>query len=299
MGSPAHQLVCALATTAAFLVLHFGAKAARAHQNIHVTMTNAAVIPPNIPADLSSGTATLVVDDHNYAAIDFDMAVFDIDVTGLQTPADPNDDLLGAAVHASPSVQLATNGPLVWGLSGTPNNNTAPADLQITPFAGVGGAVYARWDLNEGNNTTLAAQLGNVLSGHAYILFRTLRHTGGELRGNIPAWLGGDADLNGAVDVADLGILASNWQTAGTWIRGDFDNSGFIDVADLGILASNWQAGDSHAPTGPPPSFSDALASVGLGAVTVPEPGGAILILALLPALRRRRVTAIYERDLV
>jgi hypothetical protein len=43
--------------------------------------------------------------------------------------------------------------------------------------------------------------------------------------------------------VADLGILASNWQgTDRTFGQGDFNYDGKIDVVDLGILATNWQA---------------------------------------------------------
>jgi pectate lyase len=100
----------------------------------------------------------------------------------------------------------------------------------------------------------------------------------------------GDADLNGMVDVGDLGRLASNWQSAGTWFDGDFDYSGFIDVSDLGILASNWQAGVG-SPLGP--SLSDALAALGLPGVAVPEPGmlaapGLLAGLLKRPARARR-----------
>jgi hypothetical protein len=53
----------------------------------------------------------------------------------------------------------------------------------------------------------------------------------------------GDADLNGSVDVADLGRLASNWQTSPRrWAQGNFNYDGAVDVADLGMLASNWQS---------------------------------------------------------
>jgi CHRD domain len=281
---PKHSAPSPLSALGVFIALLLLGQVALAHQNLHVTLTNAAVNPPNIPAGLSSGTATLVVDDHGFAAIDMDMAIFQIDVTGSQT-VDPGDNLIGASVHAAGNVTVGTNAPLVWGLHGNPNNNNAPADLVITPFASTGGAVYARWDIAEGNNTTLAAQFGNVLSGHSYILFRTVRHPGGELRGNIPSQIPGDADINGGVDVADLGILASNWQASGNWLKGDFDNSGFIDVNDLGMLASNWQAGVGP---GPAASLEAALASVGLGAFAIPEPQGAILLLTLLLPLRGR-----------
>jgi C1A family cysteine protease len=54
--------------------------------------------------------------------------------------------------------------------------------------------------------------------------------------------LAGDADHDRDVDVADLGVLASNWQqSSGTFSQGDFDYNETVDVADLGILASNWQ----------------------------------------------------------
>jgi hypothetical protein len=54
--------------------------------------------------------------------------------------------------------------------------------------------------------------------------------------------LTGDANHDRHVDVADLGILASNWQQSPrTFSQGDFSYDGIVDVADLGILASNWQ----------------------------------------------------------
>jgi hypothetical protein len=53
----------------------------------------------------------------------------------------------------------------------------------------------------------------------------------------------GDADLDGDVDVADLGHLASHWQESGYWRYGDFNFDEDVDVADLGLIASNWQQG--------------------------------------------------------
>jgi hypothetical protein len=98
----------------------------------------------------------------------------------------------------------------------------------------------------------------------------------------------GDTDLDGDVDIADLGNLASNWQASGVWTSGDFDYNGSVDVNDLGLLASNWQAG-----VGAPlmPSLADALASLGLPAVTVPEPSVASFgaVFTSLAAKRRRR----------
>jgi hypothetical protein len=100
----------------------------------------------------------------------------------------------------------------------------------------------------------------------------------------------GDANIDGQVDVTDLGALATHWQTSAVWTGGDFDYSGFVDVTDLGVLATNWQAGVG-SPLGPG-SLEQAMAAVGLGAATVPEPGaaafvGLLSVAGLLKRLRR------------
>jgi MYXO-CTERM domain-containing protein len=97
----------------------------------------------------------------------------------------------------------------------------------------------------------------------------------------------GDSDLDGDVDVNDLGNLATAWQTSGTWTGGDFDYNGTVNVNDLGLLATNWQAGVGN-PLGP--SLQEALAALGLPNVSVPEPGSAALLgLAMLAVAPRRR----------
>jgi hypothetical protein len=100
----------------------------------------------------------------------------------------------------------------------------------------------------------------------------------------------GDASLDGKVDIADLGMLASNWQSAGFWTEGDFDYSGFVNVADLGLLASNWQAGVGN-PLGPG-SLGAALVQLGLPSVSVPEPATPVTaaVLLVVSGSRRRRV---------
>jgi hypothetical protein len=57
----------------------------------------------------------------------------------------------------------------------------------------------------------------------------------------------GDANLDGAVDVGDLGILAANYGTSSgaVWSQGDFNGDGAVDVGDLGILAANYGTGSS------------------------------------------------------
>ncbi len=96
----------------------------------------------------------------------------------------------------------------------------------------------------------------------------------------------GDANLDGQVDISDLGILATNWQTPGDWPQADFDYSGFIDISDLGRLATNWQVGVG-SPLGP--SFDAALVSFGLPGASVPEPIGMLAVPVSFWLLRRLR----------
>jgi hypothetical protein len=100
------------------------------------------------------------------------------------------------------------------------------------------------------------------------------------------------------VDVADLGSLASHWQTNGLRTDGDFDYNGTVDVNDLGLLASNWQAGVGNplTPTAGPWAFSDALVSFGLPSAAVPEPA-ITAILGGLTVLRSRRQRASGHRS--
>jgi hypothetical protein len=105
----------------------------------------------------------------------------------------------------------------------------------------------------------------------------------------------GDANLDGAVDMADLGNLASHWQSGGFWADGDFDYDGIVNVSDLGLLATNWQAGVGAllTPTdGHPWALAEALSSFGLPGVSVPEPlaiGSAISWGLFLTRNRRSR----------
>jgi hypothetical protein len=107
--------------------------------------------------------------------------------------------------------------------------------------------------------------------------------------GSVSVPIPGDTNLDGIVDITDLGTLATNWQMPGSRAQGDFDGSGFIDITDLGLLASNWQEGVAAA--APRSDLAAALSSVQLPA-RVPEPSAAMLVaagLALASTRRKRR----------
>ena len=121
--------------------------------------------------------------NRDMTALTFMGTVAGLDFTGSQT-ADPGDDLLAAHIHAA--APRGTNAGVRFGFIGTPFNDTNPTDTVVTPFTnGAGGTFFSKWDLTEGNNTTLAAQLPNILAGQSYINFHTRRFPGGEVRGQI------------------------------------------------------------------------------------------------------------------
>jgi hypothetical protein len=92
----------------------------------------------------------------------------------------------------------------------------------------------------------------------------------------------GDATLDGAVDVADLKLLAMHWQASADWLGGDFDGNGLVDQMDLGLLAVHWDVSGSQ-------SLTAALTSLSLPTAAVPEPNVAVLSLLSLGLFRRRR----------
>jgi hypothetical protein len=155
------------------------------------TPTNAQENPPanptlqnGQPRPASFGQVVFVLNQAQ-TAMTMEATVFNIDFTGSQTP-DPNDNLTNAHIHASATVTPTTNAGVVWGFIGTPFNDTNPTDTVVTPFVGgVGGVVRSKWDAPEGQNTTLTAQLNNILTEHAYINFHTVQFGGGEIRGVI------------------------------------------------------------------------------------------------------------------
>jgi hypothetical protein len=134
------------------------------------------------PRPRSYGSAKLKLNTE-MTALTFTATIFNIDVTGSQT-ADTNDNLRAAHIHA-PAAPGANAG-VVFGFVGTPFSDNNPNDVVVTPFAsGVGGVFSSKWDLSEGNNTTLAAQIPNLLAGLAYLNFHTVQFPGGEIRGQI------------------------------------------------------------------------------------------------------------------
>lgn len=98
--------------------------------------------------------------------------------------------------------------------------------------------------------------------------------------------IGGDANLDGLVDIRDLYILASHYKQSGqNWLTADFTADGAVNALDLGQLAANWQYGVA----GPAQPLDGILASLGLPSSAVPEPAMGISLLGMGILLRRNR----------
>jgi len=64
----------------------------------------------------------------------------------------------------------------------------------------------------------------------------------------VPEPAPGDANLDGKVGVADLGILGDHYgQTGAGWMQGDFNGDGRVGIADLGALGDNYGYGGAAA----------------------------------------------------
>ena len=167
--------------------------------------------------------------------------VFNLDCTGTQT-ADVNDNLVAAHIHAGILVTPTTNGGVVWGFFGAPFNETSPNDQVVTPFVtGVGCTITGKWDAAEGNGTTLAPQIANILAGRSYINFHTTQFGGGEIRGNIlPAVAGADLTATKTSSLTGAGTVNVPFNWTVRIANGGTTNAVF--AADQTILIDNLPA---------------------------------------------------------
>jgi serralysin len=130
-------------------------------------------VPNQVPE--SGGMGVFELNDA-MTALSYDITLFGLDIDGLQTPNNPNDNANRFHIHAAPA---GTNGGIVFGMK-DPNHDTD--DLVVNP---VTGRITGVWDGTEGNGTTLAAQLPALLLNGLYFNVHTPDFAGGEVRGQI------------------------------------------------------------------------------------------------------------------
>ena len=190
-----------------------------------------------------------------------------VQITQKSAPNDISGTSVALSLTIDPNAQLdLTNNAMVidyrsLGTQLTDVRNHLQAGRIISSTASGGLTVgYA-------DNAVLGrAQFGGVMVDSSSILMGTV--------------YGGDANMDGRVNLLDLNAVASNFGTATgkVWTQGDSNYDGVVNVLDFNALAANFGASLSAAP-GP-----------ALGAV-VPEPGclGVMLVGGVM-GLRRRRM---------
>jgi fibronectin-binding autotransporter adhesin len=142
------------------------------------------------------------------------------------------------------------------------------------------------------SNISAAIVSGQIFTSSAGGALGSLDLGGGQVE--VRFTLLGDTNLDGKVDVTDLGNLASNYgATAGaTWAQGDSTYNGAVDVSDLGNLASNYGGQLAAGPSFGGSAEPAQMVASSLATAAVPEPMSLGLtglgVIALLPRRRRR-----------
>jgi autotransporter-associated beta strand protein len=195
-----------------------------------------------------------------------------VTVSTLNTNASGKFDLTNNSMVAKGMTDSAVRTQLQSGYNGGAwNGATGIVSSSVTSETSVGYATQAQTGVTDFKGVTgLAAT--DVLVKYTYA---------------------GDANLDGKVDIGDLGLLAGAWQqlSGKVWFDGDFTYDGAVDIGDLGLLAGNWQKGTAGNPNPPLMDFNTALAQFSaFEGVVVPEPMSlSLLALGGLALGRRRR----------
>jgi hypothetical protein len=124
--------------------------------------------------------------------------------------------------------------------------------------------------LSPGRSLTSSVAVSGAYSGGARVAQEGLNYTIAAFNATRTA-IGGDANLSGFVNVTDLGVLATNYETGAgkIWSTADFSGDGVVNVTDLGILATFYTGtGTAVAASAAVPEPA-TIALVGLAAAAV------------------------------
>jgi len=89
----------------------------------------------------------------------------------------------------------------------------------------------------------------------------------------------GDANLDGIVNIFDLNLISSNWDTAGP--QGDANSDGTVNIFDINLISAHW---NQHGPAAP---GGGGAAGGAVSAPAVPEPASIALLALAAPFLGR------------
>ena len=202
----------------------------------------------------------------------------------------------------SGKLNLNDNKLITSDAAGTWDGVSAYTDVAGLVDAGRGTAGNALWDgtrgittsdtraINNGDLVSIGvAKVGNI---RAVADTETTTFAGQTVLGSdtlVMATWGGDANLDGKINIDDYGRIDGNVGQSGSvfgWDKGDFNYDGKINIDDYGIIDGNINRQGVVFATG----HSSAAAVEGVAAV--PEPAGLMIIALAATSLltRRRRV---------
>jgi len=122
----------------------------------------------------ATGIATLTLNAAQ-DTLTYSITLVGLDLDGLQTPANPNDNVSNMHFHNAPR---GANGGVVFGLI-APDHDPGP-DPVIDPIA---GTLTGAWD--NGDTNPLSGQLANLQAGNLYLNVHTPAFPAGEIRGQV------------------------------------------------------------------------------------------------------------------
>ena len=171
------------------------------------------------------------------------------------------DPVAGAYNGVSGMVASGRNGG-AWNGSGIITSSASPtSNLMTLGVAKIG-------DIKQIADTDTTTVAGQTVHGSDTLVMYTY---------------GGDANLDGKINIDDYGRIDGNVGQSGTvfgWYNGDFNYDGKINIDDYGIIDGN--IGAQGAPI-------DTSGAPLAGVAVVPEPGSLALLGLLAPVVMRRR----------
>jgi hypothetical protein len=196
-----------------------------------------------------------------------------VSISGASVTLPATANVSELSLHGGAMLKLAANGGVTLRTNGLFLDADTTLDLAdndlIVDYTGDSPAAFVRRLLMSGRNGGAWSGVGLISSAaaagtsigyaEATDLFAAFPASFGAQSVDATSILvrytaSGDVNLDRKVDVADLGILAANWQQSQrTFSDGDLDYSGTVDVNDLSILASRWQQ-QLSGPSAPAPS---------------------------------------------
>ena len=151
------------------------------------------------------------------------------------------------------AIDNATGGPMTVAFTADQTSGTPPLTVQFSDQSDVPGATSWEWNFGDGTTSTLRNPSHTYTTGGFFDVSLTVTGNIGPLTfeapGFISAFVAGDVDMNGTLDMADVNQFILNWRADTTGLapaeqimKGDLNRDGETNLADWHILRVAWNA---------------------------------------------------------